>query len=106
MPIASKLAENSLDKLLTRAAVSVCKNQAIDFAGLPLEQRIFITHYRCAMCRLQPLYLLDLHNPRMPKCGRCGFVVSLRAVGTKYGKTRKTIALILKDNHIKRASKN
>lgn len=87
-----------LDGLLTQAAVTACKDQDIDFIKLPLEHRIFITHYRCAMCRLQPLYQLDLHNPRMPKCGRCGFAVSLRAGGTKYGKTRKTIAFLLRNN--------
>ena len=82
----------SLDRYLELKADVVCKEVGIDYRGLEPIQRLFVTHYRCPMCKLVPLHQLNLTHPKRVRCGRCGQLICFRNSG-KWGKLRKRIAL-------------
>ena len=82
----------SLDRHLELRAEWVCKDEGIDYKRLEPIQRLFLTHYRCPMCKLVPLHQLNLTYPKRVRCGRCGQLISFRNSG-KWGRLRKKIAL-------------
>ena len=89
----------SPDQILALAAIRVCEQEGLDFLDIPPAQRIFITHFRCPMCKLQPLHLLDLRQTKRARCKKCGNLVSSRNGGSKYGKIRKKVCLLLNQNN-------
>lgn len=46
----------SPDHLLSQKAEQLCKAEGINYRGLEPIQRLFLTHYRCPICKLLPLY--------------------------------------------------
>jgi hypothetical protein len=84
----------SLDRLLDLKAESVCRDNGINYRGLEPIQRLFLTHYRCPMCKLVPLHQLNLTYPKRVRCSRCGQLISFRNSG-KWGRLRKKIAIEL-----------
>ena len=84
----------SLDRQLEVKAERACKSEGIDYKGLEPIQRLFLTHYRCPMCKLVPLHQLNLTYPKRVRCGKCGQLVNFRNTG-RWGKMRKKIALQL-----------
>lgn len=85
---------SSPELLLSKKAEQVCVLDEIDYKGLMPVQRLFLTHFRCPMCKLLPLYCLNLSHPKKVRCGRCSNLVSFTTSG-KYGKMRKRIAFEL-----------
>ncbi|MCI0557895.1 MAG: hypothetical protein MN733_05325, partial [Nitrososphaera sp.] len=71
-----------------------CREEGIAFERLGPIQRLFLTHYRCPMCKLVPLYYVNVVHPKRVRCGKCGNLISFRNSG-KYGKLRKKIAFTL-----------
>jgi hypothetical protein len=84
----------SPDQLLGQKAEQACKAEGIDYRGLEPIQRLFMTHYRCPICKLLPLYHLNLVHPKRVRCGKCGNLISFTSSG-KYGRLRKKIAYVL-----------
>jgi hypothetical protein len=84
----------SPDLLLSQKAEQLCKVEGINYKGLEPIQRLFLTHYRCPICKLLPLYHLNLAHPKRVRCGKCGNLISFTSSG-KYGRLRKKIAFML-----------
>lgn len=59
----------SPDLQLSQKAKQLCKVEGINYKSLEPIQRLFLTHYRCPMCKLLPLYYLDLAHPKRVRCG-------------------------------------
>jgi hypothetical protein len=85
----------SPDLLLSQKAEQLCKTEGINYKELEPIQRMFLTHYRCPICKLLPLYHLNLAHPRKVRCGRCGNLIGFTSSG-KYGRLRKKIAFMLR----------
>lgn len=88
------LGRPSPDVLLSQKAEMLCHTHGINYKGLEPIQRLFLTHYRCPICKLVPLYYLNLAHPKRVRCGRCGNLITFTNAG-KYGKMRKKIAFLL-----------
>ena len=86
--------QGSPDQLLSQKAEQLCKVEGIDYKRLEPIQRLFLTHYRCPICKLLPLYHLNLAHPKRVRCCKCGNLISFTSSG-KYGKLRKKIAFTL-----------
>jgi hypothetical protein len=84
----------SPDLLLSQKAEQLCKIEGIDYRGLEPIQRLFLTHYRCPICKLLPLYHLNLAHPKRVRCSKCGNLIGFTSSG-KYGRLRKKIAFML-----------
>ena len=84
----------SLDLVLSRKAEQLCRIEGINYKALEPIQRLFLTHYRCPICKLLPLYHLNLAHPKRVRCGKCGNLISFTSSG-KYGRLRKKIAFML-----------
>jgi len=84
----------SPDLLLSQKAQELCKIEGIDYKALEPIQRLFLTHYRCPICKLLPLYNLNLAHPKRVRCAKCGNLVGFNNSG-KYGRLRKKIAFML-----------
>jgi len=84
----------SPDLMLSQKAEQLCKIEGINYKGLEPIQRLFLTHYRCPVCKLLPLYYLNLAHPKRVRCGKCGNLISFTNSG-KYGRLRKKIAFTL-----------
>ena len=82
------------DLLLSQKADQLCKVEGINYKGLEPIQRLFLTHYRCPICKLLPLYNLNLVHPKRVRCTKCGNLISFTSSG-KYGRLRKKIAFML-----------
>jgi hypothetical protein len=88
------LGHSSPDMILSQKAEQLCVTEGIRYKGLEPIQRLFLTHYRCPMCKLLPLYYLNLRHPKRVRCGKCGNLITFNSSG-KYGKMRKRIAFML-----------
>lgn len=84
----------SPDVLLSQKAEQLCKMEGINYKALAPIQRLFLTHYRCPICKLLPLYQLNLAHLKRVRCSKCGNLVSFTSAG-KYGRLRKKIAFTL-----------
>lgn len=84
----------SPDHLLSQKAEQLCKAEGINYRGLEPIQRLFLTHYRCPICKLLPLYHLNLAQPKRVCCSKCGYLISF-INSRKYGRLRKKIAFLL-----------
>jgi hypothetical protein len=84
----------SPDLLLSQKAEQLCKTERINYKALEPIQRLFLTHYRCPICKLLPLYHLNLAHPKRVRCSKCGNLISFTSSG-KYGRLRKKIAFTL-----------
>ena len=84
----------SPDLLLSQKAAELCKAEGITYKGLEPIQRLFLTHYRCPICKLLPLYHLNLVHPKRVRCSKCGNLIQFTSSG-KYGRLRKKIAFAL-----------
>jgi hypothetical protein len=84
----------SPDLLLSQKAEQLCKIEGINYKGLEPIQRLFLTHYRCPICKLLPLYHLNLAHPKRVRCSKCGNLIQFTSSG-KYGRLRKKIAFML-----------
>jgi hypothetical protein len=84
----------SPDLLLSQRADQLCKAEGINYKGLEPIQRLFLTNYRCPICKLLPLYHLNLAHPKRVRCGKCGNLIGFTSAG-KYGRLRKKIAFML-----------
>ena len=84
----------SPDLLLSQKAEELCKAEGITYKGLEPIQRLFLTHYRCPICKLLPLYHLNLAHPKRVRCSKCGNLIQFTSSG-KYGRLRKKIAFAL-----------
>lgn len=82
------------DRILDGKVQRVCIEEGIDYRGLEPIQRLFLTHYRCPICKLLPLYFLDLTYPKRVRCRKCGQLISFRGNG-KWGRIRKKVAFQL-----------
>ena len=85
---------SSPDHVLSQNAEQQCMAEGINYKGLEPIQRLFLTHYRCPMCKLLPLYYLNLAHPKRVRCGKCGNLITFTNAG-KYGRLRKKIAFKL-----------
>lgn len=86
--------EESLDRMLDRKASILSKNEGFSYKDMTPVQRVFLTHYWCPMCKLLPLYALDLRHRNKVRCGKCRNVISFPGKG-KYGKIKKKLAFLL-----------
>jgi hypothetical protein len=84
----------SFDILVSKRAELLCKEVGIDYRELSPIQRLFLTHYRCPMCKLVPLYHIDIRHLKRARCRKCGNLVKFTNSG-KYGRLRKKIAFAL-----------
>lgn len=84
-----------MQRLLDEKARLVCRDENLSYASMSTIQRLFLTHYRCSICKLQPVYLLDIACSRKARYGKCGHKVQFKNSG-KYGRLRKKLALLLK----------
>jgi len=84
----------SPDLLLSQRAEQLCKAEGITYKGLEPIQRLFLTHYRCPICKLLPLFHLNLAHPKRVRCSKCGNLIQFTSSG-KYGRLRKKIAFAL-----------
>lgn len=91
---AEELSWASMDHLLDEIARKACANHQVHYEGLSMIQRLFITHYRCEMCGLMPLYSLDLTHKKRVRCNKCRNLISFKKTG-KYGGLRKEIASLI-----------
>ncbi|WP_415280992.1 hypothetical protein [Candidatus Nitrososphaera sp. FF02] len=80
-----------LDRMLERKASSLSRLEGFSYLELTPMQRLFVTSYRCPVCKLLPLYALNLEHRNKIRCGRCGNVILFPGKG-KYGKLRKKVA--------------
>jgi hypothetical protein len=80
--------------LLENKARLVCRDLGLSYREMSPVQRLFLTHYRCPVCKLVPLYFLDLTHRKRARCSKCGNLVSFTSSG-KYGKIRKRLAMFL-----------
>jgi hypothetical protein len=85
---------SSPDHVLSLKAEQQCMAEGINYKSLEPIQRLFLTHYRCPMCKLLPLYYLNLAHPKRVRCGKCGNLITFTNAG-KYGRLRKKIAFKL-----------
>ena len=85
----------SMDHLLDEIAKIACANHQVRYESLSMIQKLFITHYRCEMCGLMPLYYLDLTHTKRVRCDKCRTLVSFKKTG-KYGGLRKEIASVIR----------
>jgi hypothetical protein len=83
------------DTRLERNARVVCKDVGLDYNDMSPVQRLFLTHYKCPICKLVPLDQIDLKHCKKVRCGKCGHIVSFTSAG-KYGKMRKKLAMFLR----------
>ncbi|MEO9320076.1 MAG: hypothetical protein ABI361_05330 [Nitrososphaera sp.] len=83
-----------VERLLEAKVRQVCADEQIDYLGLEPIQRLFLTHYRCPICKLLPLYYLDLTYPKRVRCHKCGQLICFRGNG-KWGRIRKKVAFEL-----------
>lgn len=90
----SDLAEGSLDRMLDRKASILSKDEGFSYKDMTPVQRVFLTHYWCPICKLLPLYALDLRHRNKVRCGKCRNVISFPGKG-KYGKVKKKLAFLL-----------
>jgi hypothetical protein len=88
------LAEGSLDRMLDRKASILSKDEGFSYKDMTPVQRVFLTHYWCPICKLLPLYALDLRHRNKVRCGKCRNVISFPGKG-KYGKVKKKLAFLL-----------
>lgn len=88
------LAEGSLDRMLDRKASILSKDEGFSYKDMTPVQRVFLTHYWCPICKLRPLYALDLRHRNKVRCGKCRNVISFPGRG-KYGKVKKKLAVLL-----------
>jgi hypothetical protein len=86
--------QTSPDLLLSQKAEQLCKTEGINYKCLEPIQRLFLTHYRCPICKLLPLYYLNLGHPKRVRCSKCGNLIQFTSSG-KYGRLRKKIAFML-----------
>src|SRR5919198_6367665 len=86
--------QGSPDLLLSQKAEQLCKVEGINYKELEPIQRLFLTHYRCPICKLLPLYHLNLAHPKRVRCSKCGNLIQFTSSG-KYGRLRKKIAFML-----------
>src|SRR5581483_10581128 len=84
----------SPDRMLDTKAERICEEEGIDYRSLEPIQRLFLTHYRCPICKLLPLYYLNLAHPKRVRCYKCGQLICFRN-GGKWGKIRKKVAFQL-----------
>ena len=84
----------SPDLLLSQRAEQLCKAEGITYKGLEPIQRLFLTQYRCPICKLLPLFHLSLAHPKRVRCSKCGNLIQFTSSG-KYGRLRKKIAFAL-----------
>ena len=84
----------SPDLLLSQKAEQLCKSEGINYRSMEPIQRLVLTHYRCPMCKLLPLYYLNLAHPKRVRCSKCGNLISFNNSG-KYGRMRKKIAFTM-----------
>ena len=82
------------DQVLSQKAEQQCTIEGINYKSLEPIQRLFLTHYRCPMCKLLPLYYLNLAHPKRVRCNKCGNLITFTNAG-KYGRLRKKIAFTL-----------
>lgn len=91
----------SADRLLDAKVEQACTEDGVDYRALEPIQRLFLTHYRCPICKLLPLYFLDLTYPKRVRCRKCGQLICFRSTG-KWGRMRKKVAfqfmLSVRDN--------
>lgn len=80
------------DGLLAAIARRNAAVMGLNYESLRIKDKLLLTRFRCPLCGLLPLYLLDLKNLNRVRCGRCSLFVTLRNSG-KYGKVRKKIAI-------------
>jgi hypothetical protein len=90
----SMVGRSSPDQVLSQKAEQQCIAEGISYKGLEPIQRLFLTHYRCPMCKLLPLYYLNLAHPKRVRCGKCGNLIAFTNAG-KYGRLRKKIAFTM-----------
>jgi hypothetical protein len=88
------IGRSSPDQILSQKAEKQCTIEGINYKGLEPIQRLFLTHYRCPMCKLLPLYYLNLAHPKRVRCNKCGNLITFTNAG-KYGRLRKKIAFTL-----------
>lgn len=88
------MGRSSPDQVLSQKAEQQCIADGINYKGLEPIQRLFLTHYRCPMCKLLPLYYLNLAHPKRVRCGKCGNLITFTNAG-KYGRLRKKIAFTI-----------
>jgi hypothetical protein len=81
----------SADELLTKSAQLVCQRHRIAFNQLTGIQRKFVTHFRCDICGLLPLYHVNLTHVKRVRCRKCRQLISFKTHG-KYGRIRKAVA--------------
>lgn len=86
-----------LDGLLRMAAIQVCSSHNMSFGSVHPVSRMFMTHYKCMICGLRPLYCLNLKSLNKVRCGICGNGVCLNNSG-KHGRMRKMIAISLHES--------
>jgi hypothetical protein len=84
----------SLEILVSKRAELLYKEVGIDYKELSPIQRLFLAHYRCPMCKLVPLYHIDIRHPKMMRCRKCGNLVKFTNSG-KYDRLGKKIAFAL-----------
>ncbi|HKU48504.1 MAG TPA: hypothetical protein VJP79_01015 [Nitrososphaera sp.] len=84
----------SPDQILCQKAEQQCALAGINYKGLEPIQRLFLTHYRCPVCKLLPLYYLNLAHPKRVRCNKCRNLITFTNAG-KYGRLRKKIAFTL-----------
>ena len=82
------------DTRLERNARAVCKDVGINYNEMSPVQRLFLTHYKCSICKLVPLDYIDMRYHKKVRCGQCGHIVSFTSAG-KYGPMRKKLAMFL-----------
>jgi hypothetical protein len=87
--------QTSPDLMLSQKAEQLCKTEGINYKQLEPIQRLFLTHYRCPICKLLPLYHLNLAHPKRVRCSKCGNLIQFTSSG-KYGRLRKKIAFMLR----------
>jgi hypothetical protein len=80
---------------LAQIAKEECATKGIKFQRLSTIQRLFVTHYRCHICRLMPVYFLRFLSNRA-RCSKCGQTVTFASRG-RYGRIRKQIAIRIVD---------
>ncbi len=83
-----------LDRMLEKKAGALSRQEGFNYLELTPVQRLFVTSYWCPVCKLLPLYALNLAHHNKVRCGKCGNVISFPGKG-KYGKLRKKVAFAI-----------
>ena len=89
--LASTSIPSSLGVILEEQLEFLLASQGMRRHDLQPIQLLFISHYRCSMCGLLPVYRMNLSRPKRPRCNRCGYSISLCRTG-KYSKLRRKLA--------------